>query len=375
MRKPTLPPLRALVRVACLSLCIIHYALSISFAQRPPKPYHQTPENPWQVYNDRYRQYVDVGSTYELEQAHHLVLVRPPAGQPYEQGLIYFPAPACLYVNGRFTGFLNRSTIDINKYPGPKASNIGVYLPQSQLERLGEAVQTKAKPTRYTPAPDRRWRDSLLTGGFVLLLGMLLGTRDRDFFKILSTARVLRAADEDANPPTLLEFFGLQTILHILIATLAGSLFLYIYLHGQNQLTLRAGDELGAYNLSLIGQLLGNGLAILLLLAAYIFVLGISLFNIKIEGIHVRGNLETFTVSSLLLATIALVWNFTEMLSWENFIWLVRIIIFIVFAVKAFILYKILVSDRGLRKFYSLSYICLTEFLPSIFLIRLLTDR
>ncbi len=347
-----------------------------AFAESPALPYALTSQNPWLTYSDRYRQYVDASRPQELSTAHVLVLLPQTNGAPYEQGKVYFPGQVCIYADGRFVTYLNDAMIDLNQYQGKFRQSLSFYFPRSYRELTDQPLRLHdGQPLGSSLAPKRIWRDSLLSIGFVLLFGMLLASRDRDFFRILSANSLVRRAEQDANPIGLFEFFGYQSILHLLITALAVAVFTFCFFFGQDASLMQPAPGQGSLTLQTFLGLLFRGLLVLAGLAFYIYLLGLSLFNIKIEGSHVRANLETFTVASLVLAALALGWNFSAVLTWENFISLSQYFILFVFCFKAFYIYKILVSDRGLRKFYSVSYICLTEVLPSIFLIRLLTDR
>ncbi len=351
--------------------------LDVSTAKPAPRPvpYYESWQNPWYVFSDRYKQYVDVLRPADLMASHVLALTHRPGGAPYEQGLVYFPGPTCIYLDGRFLAFVEGQTIDLNKLTPHFSQYLAFYLQPSYQEltaRAGKAPTVEAASFQGHP-PFRRYRDELLAGSFTLLLALLAGTKGKAFYRIFSL-RSLLLQPEQALPGQGPEVLGGQTLIHLGLTVLCSAIFLFCYRHGVDPVLLQPGVGNGTENLAVFFNLAYGALVSVLGLAAYVYVIGLALFNIRIEGSHVRGNLELFSIGAALLAVWALLWNFTALVSFDIF----RIVSFyfciIIFGVKAFLMYKILVSDQGFRKFYALSYICLTELLPSILLIRLLTD-
>ena len=338
-------------------------------------PYYESWQNPWYVYSGRYQQFIDVLRPSDLMVSHILALTHRPGNQPYEQGKVYFPGPTCIYLDGRFLAFIEDQTLDLNRLTPYFRYYAAFYLNPSYQElaaRAGHPELLKAGPVGGHP-PYRHNRDALLAGSFTLLMTLLLGTRGRAFYRIFSL-RSLLLQPEQALPGQGPEVIGWQTGIHVLLTVLGTAVFLFCYRYGADPVLLRYGAGNGPENSATFFTLAGGALLYLAGLAAYVYMIGLSLFNIRMEGSHVRGNMEVFSIGAMLLAFWALLWNFTGLVSFDLFRTASVYFCLILFCVKGFLMYKILVSDQGFRKFYALSYICLTELLPSIFLIRLLTD-
>lgn len=338
-------------------------------------PYYQSWQNPWYIYSGRYQQFIDVLRPTDLMVSRILALTHRPGNQPYEQSKVYFPGPTCVYLDGRFLAYIENQTIDLNKLTPYFERYAAFYVNPSYQElmaRTGKPDQRKLTSENGRP-PYRRNRDGLLAGSFTLLMTLLLGTRGRAFYRIFSL-RSLLLQPEQALPGQGPEVIGWQTLLHVGITVLCTSVFLYCYRYGVDPVLLQYGAGNGGRNAETLFSLMGGTLMYLLGLAVYVYGIGLALFNIRMEGSHVRGNLEVFSIGSVLLAVWALLWNFTGVATFEVFRMASVYFCLILFCVKGFLMYKILVSDQGFRKFYALSYICLTELLPSILLIRQLTD-
>jgi hypothetical protein len=337
-------------------------------------PFYEAWQNPWYIYSDRYQQFVDVLKPSDLMASHTIALTHRPGNQPYEQGLVYFPGPTCIYLDGRFLAYINKQTVDLNKLRPNFVKYAAFYMNPSYQQLVARSAGPKvATVPRDGKPPFRQHRDSLLAGSFTLLLALLLGSRGRAFYRIFSL-RSLLLQPEQALPGQGPEVIGWQTAVHISLSVLCTGMFLYCYRYGIDPVLLQKGGQNGWMNLTAFTELaVGTG-GYLILLELYVFITGMALFNIRIEGSHVRGNLEVFSIGSVLLAVWALFWNFTNLIDFETFRFVSFYFCLILFGIKGFLMYKILISDQGFRKFYALSYICLTELLPSILLIRMLTD-
>jgi hypothetical protein len=286
---------------------------------------------------------------------------------------VYFPGPTCIYLDGRFLAFINNQTINLNKLTPYFSQYCSFYMNPSYQELVAKSAGVGQRVvSRNGKPPFRQHRDSLLAGCFTLILALLLGTRGRSFYRIFSL-RSLLLQPEQALPGQGAEVIGWQTTVHLLLSVVSTAVFLYCYRYGIDPVLLRRGAGNSWQNFSALATL-GVGVGMyLVLLELYVFVIGMALFNIRMEGSHVRGNLEIFSIGALMLAIWALLWNYTSLVSFQTFRLGSFYFCLILFCVKGFLMYKILVSDQGFRKFYALSYICLTELLPSILLIRLLT--
>ena len=344
-------------------------------AEQRPKNYVQTLDNEWLVYSKQYAQYVDVKSGAQLSKANAILLLKRNSNVPHESGMLYFPGPACLYVDGKMRGYFANSVVDINAYQGQYGTSLAFYIPKSYDALAGSQELKRQKPSRYTKAPNRFWKDSLLSTAFLFLLSLLLGTRDKEFFRVLSPSFLLKKRETYGDEVGLAEFFGYQSVLHIILTVISMAVYLFVLRYGPNSFEFYKNGDLGYETLSLLAGFAWQTLLALLVVSAFIYIIGLSLFNIKIEGTHVRANLEFFSIVSLLLALLSFGFNFNATFGLQNFVSVSRLLLLVAFVGKGFYLYKILITDKGIKKFYSFSYICLTEILPSIFLFRLLAER
>ena len=149
---------------------------------------------------------------------------------------------------------------------------------------------------------------------------------------------------------------------------------MYVFQYGQDPSYLVKGYGLAWRHVAAISTFFGQAFFALLLLQAYVYTVGLALFNLRPEGSHIRGNLEMFSFGACALGFWTIVWNFTGLASFELFRQSCFYFCLILFCLKGFLMYKVLVLDPGFQKFYGLSYICLTELLPSVLLIQMLTD-
>jgi hypothetical protein len=336
-------------------------------------PYYKAWQNPWYLYAPRYQQFVDILSPADLAASPCLALTHRPGNQPYEQGLVYFPGPTCVYLDGRFVAYLNKTTLDLNSLR-PKFLSYAAFYFNPTYDELSENSNPKLAiaPIGGVP-PYRHHRDALLAGSFTVLLALMLGAKGRAFYRVFSLGSLLLRPAQPM-PGQGAEVLGWQTAVHFALSVLCTALFLFCYRFGTETSLLLQGAAVGWANLQAFGQIaVGIGMS-LVALELYVYVIGLALFNIRSEGSHVRGNLEVFSIGSICLTLWALIWNFSDFVSFKTFQEVSFYFCLILFCIKGFLMYKILVSDQGFRKFYALSYICLTELLPSILLIRLLTD-
>jgi hypothetical protein len=359
-------------------------------------PYYETPQNNWYVYSPRYRQYIDAASETALTNAKVLLLTHPPSGMPFEQGKVFFPGPTCIYLDGRFLAFVDSSEINLNALSTKFNYSLVIYLPQAGTivnaatassllpkQLIGTELQAtriqkrKAMASTLVMAKSTSpmgWQ-SLFAVSVSALMAMLLLTRSRTFYRIVSPRSLLSRAQEvaDLAASGLAGLLSWQGLGHTAIASTSVSLFLLCYRLGTPPIlpTGQASSELPLLLLTYFSA----SFLLLTAISAYIYVLGLALFNIKIEESHIRANLELFSGGGLLIAFFALLASTQQIPSSELFRWISVYAIVIFFAGKAVFLYKILVIDQRLRKSYATSYICLTEVLPSGLLIRLLLER
>jgi len=319
------------------------------------------------------QQYIDVVRPEGLAEAHALALPMRPGNPPFEQALVYFPGPTCLYLDGRFVAYLNHQSLDLNRLRPFFRNSASFYFQPSyqDLARKGKTQVTSLAGNDR--APNRQPRDEMMAGSFMLMLSLLLGTRSRAFYRIFSWQTLLLRPAQ-ALPGFGPEPVGWQSLIHLLLAGLGGSMFMYVYHYGQDPSLLLSGYGVGWRHLGAFGQLFILAVLVLTALHVYVYTVGLALFNLRPEGSHIRGNLELFSVGACALGLWALVWNFTGIAAFDMFRQSCFYFCLILFCIKGFLMYKILVLDPGFQKFYGLSYICLTELLPSVLLIQVLTD-
>jgi|GEM_PF-5602971 len=337
-------------------------------------PYYEAHQNPWQIYDTRYEQYIDVLQPTGLIAAHAIALAHLSGNQPYEQGRVFFPGPTSLYLDGRFVAYFTGKVIDLNKLRPQFKDYMAFYMNPSYQELTADRgrVEPKIKPAQ-SRAPYRTHQDSLLAGGFTTLLALLLGTRAKAFYRVFSV-RSLTFQGAKALPSQGAEPIGWQSLVHLCLLAIGGGVFLYVYHYGQDPVLQARGPSAAWLNIGTLAGLIAKTALLVVALQLYVAMLGLSLFNLRLEGSHVRGNLETLSMGACVLGLWAVVYAFTGVATFSQFRMGSFYFCLIIFCIKGVLMYKVLVSDTGFRKFYGLSYICLTELLPSILLIRLLTS-